>query len=157
MRVRLFFEFDADDVNDAGIELAEYFAGNYNGKNTVGFQTSVEEASELVEELLDENARSSDLDQIFDEFNVSVSKVEIQAYNRIAKRNSNFKESRKSYRRDLREESGDYECQFYVEYEVDGEPDTSYEVAFDKDQAAAIVERDHPGAVIKHVTYLGHI
>lgn len=61
---------------------------------------------------------------------------------------------RRGYLRGLKEGTGD-DCQFYVEYEVDGKPDTSYEIAFDKDHAATLVKRDHPGAVIKHVTYLG--
>lgn len=90
--VRLSFEFTADDENDAGIMLEAYFAGKYDGRNTVSFQTSVDEVGEIMEELFDEDARYMDIDGIFNEYNVSVSKVEIQAPKKP--KLGNFKESR---------------------------------------------------------------
>lgn len=77
--IKFIFSIIAEENTErATEELARFFNGKHPYFDTVVIETDVDEGSYLVVELLDEESRNSDLDEIFYKFGIVVKGIRIE-------------------------------------------------------------------------------
>lgn len=102
---------DENKVEKAARELSRFFNAKQSSFDTVVISNlGSSQVSELVDELFDEDARSSDLDVIFDHFGITVKGVRIDNIETLKNKmmydhKEEFEESKKVNRKSIRETS----------------------------------------------------